>query len=60
MHLGEPRAFGLDYTNDIRNVSIAPAIIIHAYYPPLSEVNEYDLEGSRLILRDHASENPDS
>jgi rhodanese-related sulfurtransferase len=55
MHLGKPRAFGPDYTHDVRNVSLAPAISIHAYSPPLSEMNEYELDGSRLVPREPAS-----
>jgi rhodanese-related sulfurtransferase len=51
---GRSRAFGPDYTHDVRNVSLAPAISIHAYSPPLTEMNEYELDGSRLVLRDDA------
>jgi rhodanese-related sulfurtransferase len=51
---GVPRAFGPDFTHDVRNASPAPAISIHAYSPPLSEMNEYELEGSRLVLRGNA------
>ncbi len=53
---GEPRAFGSDYAHDVRNSSLAPAVSIHAYSPPLIEMNEYELEGSRLIPREQASE----
>ncbi len=49
---GKPLAFGPDYAHDVRNVSLAPAISIHAYSPPLDEMNEYQLDGSRLILRE--------
>ena len=55
IHPGKPRAFGPDYTHDVRNVSLAPAISIHAYSPPLNEMNEYELDGSRLVLREGAS-----
>jgi rhodanese-related sulfurtransferase len=55
IHPGEPRAFGPDYAHDVRNVSIAPAISIHAYSPPLGEMNEYELDGSRLVPRERAS-----
>jgi rhodanese-related sulfurtransferase/quercetin dioxygenase-like cupin family protein len=48
---GKPRAFGPEYTHDVRNVSHAPAISIHAYSPPLTEMNEYELDGDRLIPR---------
>jgi rhodanese-related sulfurtransferase/mannose-6-phosphate isomerase-like protein (cupin superfamily) len=56
IHPGEPRAFGPDYAHDVRNVSLAPAISIHAYSPPLDEMNEYELDGSRLVPRERASE----
>ena len=56
IHPGQSRAFGSDYAHDVRNASIAPAITIHAYSPPLSEMNEYDLDGDRLVPRERASE----
>jgi rhodanese-related sulfurtransferase/mannose-6-phosphate isomerase-like protein (cupin superfamily) len=55
IHPGKPRAFDPDYTHDVRNVSLAPAISIHAYSPPLTEMNEYELDGSRLVPRERAS-----
>jgi rhodanese-related sulfurtransferase len=55
IHPGKPRAFGPDYAHDVRNVSLAPAISIHAYSPPLSDMNEYELDGSRLVPRERAS-----
>jgi rhodanese-related sulfurtransferase/mannose-6-phosphate isomerase-like protein (cupin superfamily) len=56
IHRGQPRAFGSDYAHDVRNVSLAPAVSIHAYSPPLSEMNEYETDGSQLIPRGFASE----
>ena len=53
---GKLRAFGSDYTHDVRNVSLAPAISIHAYSPPLTDMNEYELNGNQLVPREHASE----
>jgi rhodanese-related sulfurtransferase/mannose-6-phosphate isomerase-like protein (cupin superfamily) len=53
---GRPRAFGPDYAHDVRNVSFAPAVSIHAYSPPLSEMNEYELDGGQLVPRETASE----
>jgi rhodanese-related sulfurtransferase/mannose-6-phosphate isomerase-like protein (cupin superfamily) len=53
---GNPRAFGPDCAHDVRNVSLAPAVSIHAYSPPLSEMNEYELEGDRLVPRERAVE----
>jgi hypothetical protein len=35
LHPGQRRAFGPDYAHDVRNVSLAPAISIHSYSPPL-------------------------
>ncbi len=55
IHPGKPRAFGPDYAHDVRNVSLAPAISIHAYSPPLDEMNDYELEGSELVPRERAS-----
>jgi rhodanese-related sulfurtransferase/mannose-6-phosphate isomerase-like protein (cupin superfamily) len=57
---GKPRAFGPDYAHDVRNVSLAPAISIHAYSPPLSDMNEYELDGSRLVPRGPASGNAET
>jgi rhodanese-related sulfurtransferase len=54
IHPGNPHAFGPDYAHDVRNVSLAPAISIHAYSPPLSEMNEFELDGNRLVPRERA------
>lgn len=51
LQAGERRAFGPDYAHDVRNVSSAPAISIHAYSPPLTEMNEYELDDDRLVPR---------
>ncbi len=53
---GDTRAFGSNYAHDVRNVSLAPAVSIHAYSPPLTDMNEYDLDGNDLVPRDHWSE----
>ncbi|KAA6456699.1 cysteine dioxygenase [Acidobacteria bacterium AB60] len=55
IHPGQGRAFGPDCVHDVRNVSQAPAISIHAYSPPLNEMNEYELDGSGLLLREGIS-----
>jgi rhodanese-related sulfurtransferase/mannose-6-phosphate isomerase-like protein (cupin superfamily) len=60
LHPGQSRAFGPDYTHDVRNDSFAPAISIHAYSPPLDEMNEYDLDGSRLVRRGSEPEQSES
>ena len=49
--VGEFCAFGPNYPHDVRNASKAPSISIHAYSPPLTEMNEYELDGDRLIPR---------
>jgi rhodanese-related sulfurtransferase len=56
IHQDEPRAFSTDYAHDVRNASLAPAVSIHAYSPPLSDMNEYDLNGNQLVPRERASE----
>lgn len=53
---GQTRSFGSDYAHDVRNGSLAPAISIHAYSPPLNEMNEYELDGNHLVPREHATE----
>jgi rhodanese-related sulfurtransferase/mannose-6-phosphate isomerase-like protein (cupin superfamily) len=56
IHPGQPRTFGPDYAHDVRNASLAPAVSIHAYSPPLSEMNKYKLDGNRLVPRERADE----
>jgi rhodanese-related sulfurtransferase len=58
VHPGNARAFGPDYAHDVRNVSLAPAISIHAYSPPLDEMNHYEFDGDQLVPR--ASSAPSS
>ncbi len=52
---GQPRSFGAKYAHDVRNGSVGPAVSIHAYSPPLSEMNEYELDGIQLVPREDAS-----
>ncbi len=51
---GKLCSFGPDYAHDVRNASDAPAVSIHAYSPPLIEMNEYELDGGQLIPRNGA------
>ncbi|MFV2174936.1 cysteine dioxygenase family protein [Actinomadura sp. LOL_016] len=46
---GDSRAFGAEYVHEVRNVSAAPAISVHAYSPPLATMNRYDLVDGRLV-----------
>jgi rhodanese-related sulfurtransferase/mannose-6-phosphate isomerase-like protein (cupin superfamily) len=55
IHPGKPLSFGPQYAHDVRNVSLAPAISIHAYSPPLEDMNEYELAGGQLVPRDRAA-----
>jgi rhodanese-related sulfurtransferase/mannose-6-phosphate isomerase-like protein (cupin superfamily) len=57
---GDFCAFGPDYSHDVRNASKAPSISIHAYSPPLTEMNEYELDGDRLIPRMSEARNYES
>jgi rhodanese-related sulfurtransferase/mannose-6-phosphate isomerase-like protein (cupin superfamily) len=57
---GKPRAFGPDHAHDVRNVSLGPAVSIHSYSPPLSEMNEYELDGGQLVPREQAYERAQS
>jgi rhodanese-related sulfurtransferase/mannose-6-phosphate isomerase-like protein (cupin superfamily) len=53
---GQSRSFDAQYAHHVRNVSSGPAVSIHAYSPPLTEMTEYELEENRLVLRERASE----
>ena len=46
---GQVRAFGPHDVHDVRNTSASPAVSIHAYSPPLSTMNRYELAGAGLI-----------
>ena len=60
VHPDNPRSFGPNYAHDVRNSSLAPAISIHAYSPPLSEMNEYELDEGQLVPRERASDDPET
>ncbi len=49
LHVRESRAFGPRYVHDVRNVSASLAVTLHAYSPPLTEMNHYDLTSSGLV-----------
>ncbi|GAA5015509.1 cysteine dioxygenase family protein [Kitasatospora paranensis] len=46
---GSERSFGADYLHDVRNTSTGPAVTIHAYSPPLSEMSRYELRAKGLV-----------
>jgi predicted metal-dependent enzyme (double-stranded beta helix superfamily) len=41
---GATVSFGPHYIHDVRNMSAAPAVSVHAYSPPLTSMNYYDLD----------------
>lgn len=54
---GGERAFGPEYLHDVRNTSAGPAVTIHAYSPPLSEISRYELRAGGLVRT--ATEGPE-
>jgi len=56
--------FGAHYVHDVRNLSEAPAVSVHAYSPPLTTMTYYDLvpraDGARLeTITSLATEDPE-
>ena len=49
---GRVRSFGPEHIHDVRNMSEAVAVSVHAYSPPLSEMTRYDLTESGLVVLD--------
>jgi len=45
---GETVAFGSHYVHDVRNTEASIAVSVHAYSPPLSLMNFYEVEEGRL------------
>jgi hypothetical protein len=45
---GRNVGFGARYVHDVRNVDREPAVSVHAYSTPLTQMNFYDVEGGRL------------
>lgn len=43
--------FGVHYIHDVRNLGELPAVSIHAYSPPLTTMNFYDLDGAGGLTR---------
>jgi predicted metal-dependent enzyme (double-stranded beta helix superfamily) len=46
---GDTVVFGEHYVHDVRNTKPTTAVSVHAYSPPLSLMNYYDVEGHELI-----------
>ncbi len=45
---GDSVVFGQHYVHDVRNVRSETAVSVHAYSPPLSQMNFYDVDGHQL------------
>ncbi|NRQ49494.1 cysteine dioxygenase family protein [Aeromicrobium sp. YC3-14] len=45
---GDSVVFGEHYVHDVRNVQGRTAVSVHAYSPPLSQMNYYDVDGHQL------------
>jgi hypothetical protein len=45
---GDSVIFGEHYVHDVRNVHPEVAVSVHAYSPPLSRMNYYDVDGHQL------------
>jgi Cysteine dioxygenase type I len=50
LRAGAVRSFGPAHIHDVRNVTAAPAVSVHAYSPPLSAMRRYELATSGLLL----------
>ncbi len=46
---GGIRSFGSRHVHDVINISGEPAVSVHAYSPPLTAMQRYDLTGSGLV-----------
>ena len=47
-HEGDAVIFGEHYVHDVRNVHAETAVSVHAYSPPLTQMNYYDVDGHQL------------
>jgi hypothetical protein len=43
--------FGPHYVHDVRNLSATPAVSVHAYSPPLTSMNFYDVDEAGVLLK---------
>ncbi len=48
---GSGVGFGPHYVHDVRNLSAAPAVSVHAYSPPLTSMNFYDVDQAGVLLK---------
>ena len=48
---GDSVGFGPRYVHDVRNLSEAPAVSVHAYSPPLTAMSYYEIDAAAAALR---------
>lgn len=48
---GSGVAFGPRYVHDVRNLSSSPAVSVHAYSPPLTSMNFYEVDEAGALRR---------
>jgi predicted metal-dependent enzyme (double-stranded beta helix superfamily) len=60
-HAGTALGFGPRYVHDVRNLSDQPAVSVHAYSPPLTSMNFYDVnaDGGLSRLASVATDDPE-
>ena len=57
---GTTVGFGPHYIHDVRNLAAKPAVSVHAYSPPLTTMNFYDLEEHRIVrMRSLMTDDPE-
>jgi hypothetical protein len=58
---GDGVGFGPRYVHDVRNLSEAPAVSVHAYSPPLTTMSFYDLDetGALRTLASMRTDDPE-
>lgn len=57
---GDSVGFGAHYVHDVRNLAGTPAVSVHAYSPPLTTMNFYDLDAGALTpLASLATDDPE-
>jgi len=48
---GSGVGFGPHYVHDVRNLSATPAVSVHAYSPPLTVMNFYDVDEAGMLQK---------
>jgi hypothetical protein len=57
---GASIGFGAHYIHDVRNLSARPAVSVHAYSPPLTMMNFYDVADRGIVwVRSVATDQPE-